>query len=85
MDNYISISWKRGKAARGKLEVRVEIDGLEAIFALARATIGILRYIAKEKNLDCLIVEYIGLLANAVHEDRDQITATALHREGGDA
>ena len=83
MHSNISISWANGEASHhGSIEVTVKSKGMDAVFALARATSGILRTMAKDGEFDRLLMEYIGLLTDVAHDDREQLVGLDLSGKG---
>lgn len=88
MNSNISISWANGEASHhGIIEIDVKSKGVDVFFALARATSGILRNIAKDGEFDGLLMEYIGLLTHVAHDDGEQVAGLDLsggHEHGAD-
>lgn len=83
MNSNISISWADGEASHnGSIEVDVKSKGMDAVFALARATSGILRTMAKDGAFDGLLMEYIGLLTHVAHDDGEQLVGIDLSGKG---
>ena len=86
MDSNILISWAHGAAANhGEIYVDVKGHGGDVLFALARATSGILRSMAKDGQLGGLLAEYIKMLIDVAHDDGEQLVRLDLSRKGGDA
>ena len=55
---------------------------MDVIFALARATSGILRTMAKDGKFDGLLMEYIALLTYVAHDDGEQLVGIDLSGKG---
>lgn len=83
MDGKIMISWAPGDPiSKGPVAVDVTGKGLEVLFALARATSGILSSMARVGESDGLLVEYIGMLVHVAHDDGEQLARLDLSGKG---